>query len=547
MNDIEGKLKSIFNDFGVDLINNPFKLYAIFSDYYPNDLIERKVLKGILQADINLAENLKAVQSDEQMDSLIAQLVKPGLNETIIRTFIESFSSILGVRNKSNNATHVTKKQNKTVLSNENLDGILNHNKPQNDPIFDDTGNNIPHSGKTAFTQTTSSGNRTVNQIKKKHHFWLPIVLALVVLPGYFGIGLYQSNSYIADIRAGVSNETSFFETMPFMESILDWRLKATVNKTVKSYNKGKSGYEETAETVSSFTSSEIGKYAQKKLSLLEKLSASKQAYKQGIEQSDNENYIGAAQSLSNVIKEDSLYKKAMKKKKKIKKDFTKDLTSEIENAVANADYTEAVTFANIGGDCYPSDNQLAGLKKAGNDCGNPFIYQIVHNIYKDIKKVEKDKDNKKQDCYSMMVFKLDDTHFLLGALFGTVEGSGVSDYSIVCYDITPDDISEISQSEYQASMEGKGKLKKLEFKWEPDISKKDKEENLYTQFIKMGPNYEGDTSGISYINKSEPAQKSDGNQPSYLSVLGWAGIEFFGIAASIAIMGFALKKFISG
>lgn len=42
-NNIEEKLKVIFDDFGVDLIDNPFKLYAIYCDYSPNDLEERKI------------------------------------------------------------------------------------------------------------------------------------------------------------------------------------------------------------------------------------------------------------------------------------------------------------------------------------------------------------------------------------------------------------------------------------------------------------------------------------------------------------------------
>lgn len=391
--------------------------------------------------------------------------------------------------------------------------------------------------------QSTNSGKNIKHSVKKKHYFLRALLFCIVVFAGYFGIGFYQSNSYIKNIEDGISDKSAFLEAAPFMDHVLDRTLKTAVDKTVKSYNKGKSGYEEATEKISVFASSEINEYALEKLNLLEKLSTSKQAYEQGTAQAENKNYIEAAQSLSNVIEEDSLYKKSKKLKKKIKKDFTEQLISEITNTVSNADYANAVKFADIGGKCYPSDDELSGLKKAGDDCGNPFIYQIVHNIYKNIKKVEKDKDNQKQDCYSMMAFKLNNTHFLLGALFGTVNGSGVSDYSIVCYDIVPDGITKISQSEYEDSMKGQGKLEKLEFKWDPDISKKDKEEKLYTQFIKMGPTYEGDTSGVSYITQNEPAETSSSNQPSFFKLFGVVGLEFLAVFIGIAILVGSIKK----
>lgn len=523
-------IKKIYEEEGVEIYLDKYRYYCLAEDYISDQddqfleqlyyCVENNILKILYQVHMEKSpqEREKLIQKAKTQFS---QYQTYSVRETdlFFKNYMDAFGWKRVEPKKKNNTS---KSKNSTQSSTVNSSTTSNLKEKTYEELLEDC--NFEEMLRRALEEIDDPSPKQESTPPKprvkRHHFLHLFFLIIIVIVGYFGIGLYQSHSYIANIEAGVLNETSFFETFPLMNHVLNWKLKTTVDKAVKSYNKGKTEYEEAYAEVSVFTSSStIGEYAQQKLALLEKLSTSKQSYEIGMQESDNEYYVDAAWYLSHVIKDDSLYKKAQKSKKKIKKNFTKEITSRIENAVSDANYDEAVRLAGIGGTCYPSDDKLSGLKRAGDDCGNPFIYQIVHNIYKDIKKVEKDKDNKKQDCYAMIVFKLDDTHFLLGSLFGTVEGAGVSDYSIVCYDITLNDISKISQSEYKTSMEGKGQLEKLEFRWDPDISKKDKEEALYEQFIKLGPNYEGDTSGISYISKSESAQNSS-NQSSVWTFL---------------------------
>lgn len=529
-------IKKIYREEGVEIYLDKYRYYCLAEDYISGN--DDQFLEQLyLCAENNILELLYQVHketSPRKQDRLLQKAKKQfsqiqNCSSEDAASFFQNYADAFGWK--------ITTKSAEDEKFEEDLAKIL-----RGEYVLPSEQQETPPIKFVSPGESTSSGNTSKHRVKKKHHFLRWLFLIIAVLAGYLGVGIYQSNSYISNIETGVSNETTFFETFPLMDYVLDWRLKATVDKAVKSYNKEKITYEEASSEVSVFTSSSIEKYAQEKLTLLKKLSTSKQSYKLGVEESDNEYYIEAAWDLSHVAEEDSLYKKAKKLKKKIKKDFTKELTSKMEKAVSDADYVEAVRLSGIGGTCYPSDDKLSGLKRAGDDCGNPFIYQIVHNIYKDIKKVEKDKDNKKQDCYSMMVFKLDDMHFLLGALFGTVEGSGVSDYSIVCYDITLDDISGISQSEYKSSMEGEGQLEKLEFRWDPSISRKDKEEVLYEQFIKLGPSYEGDTSGVSYVSKSEPAENSS-NQPSAWRLLLAAILQGAAVIVVIIIMVKVIKS----
>lgn len=529
-------IKKIYKEEGVEIYLDKYRYYCLAEDYI-SDKDDQFLEQLYLCAENNILEFLYQVHketSPQKQDRLLQKAKKQfsqiqNCSSEDAASFFQNYADAFGWK--------ITTKSAEEEKFEEDLAKIL-----RGEFVLPSKQQKLPTIIYVPVEEDTSSGNTAKHKVKKKHHFLRWLFLIIAVLAGYLGVGIYQSDSYISNIETGISNETSFFETFPLMDYVLDWRLKETVDKAVKSYNKGKTTYEEAFSEVSVFTSSSIEKYAQEKLTLLKKLSTSKKSYKLGVKGSDNEYYIEAAWDLSHVAEEDSLYKKAKKLKKKIKKDFTKELTSKMEKAVSDADYVEAVRLSGIGGRCYPSDDKLSGLKRAGDDCGNPFIYQIVHNIYKDIKKVEKDKDNKKQDCYSMMVFKLDDMHFLLGALFGTVEGSGVSDYSIVCYSITLDDISGISQSEYKSYMEGEGQLEKLEFRWDPSISKKDKEGVLYEQFIKLGPSYEGDTSGISYISKSEPAQNSS-NQLSAWRLLLVAILEGAAVIVVIIIIVKAIKS----
>ena len=60
-----------------------------------------------------------------------------------------------------------------------------------------------------------------------------------------------------------------------------------------------------------------------------------------------------------------------------------------------------------------------------------------------------------------------------------------------------------------------------------------------------MGPTYEGDTSGVSYITQNEPAETSSSNQPSFFKLFGVVGLEFLAVFISIAILVGSIKKFL--
>ncbi len=462
MSKLKDSLLELYNEYHGYVDDDYDVIYYLYSDYYPNNIQERTSLKRILE--LGILSKLMSVETEHHIDEIKEDLIEYGIDKSIAVALIDFFIDILRIR--------IVQESNQSVEKSIPK-GSLDETQEESVPV-------------------NSSKNRL--RFKKIYLFVVSIILFLCV---YLFVGTHCANDYVKSI---INHETDhaieikgqILDKYPCMQSLLQWRVENKITEYIDSYNEDKTDYRTAKGIIEKLAYPAIDDYVELQLSILNDLKSSKAMFEKGIQKMDTDDYIAATKYFYEVIDSDSNYVLAQEKLLDIAEKFKYSIIYEIKNAINDNDYDTACQYAYIGSH-YSEDSDLKGMKRAADYCGNPVIYNIVENMVDHLELFETKYINNRQKCESIAIFQVDN-------LFYLVQVGYTDDY----YELSDELMDPISFNEFDEYLNSIGEIKKLELSWDINLEESEKREFLFNQFLKFGPTYTGDSTGISII-KTEP------------------------------------------
>lgn len=465
-----------------NILDDPYRLYSAYSDFFPEKENAKQNLKIFLEEDFLTIT--RQLTKSEEVDSAISQLVSFNVKKSDARILVHTFCDLLKINIQ----------EEKIKISN---------------PVY---SARQAASQTFTFTKTTKKENIIRSLFHKINPKFIPIILsaltALITIV-YFSapIQAYLGVQKIVTGEASQYQITESLDRLPLGSTFFHFYLKKEIRSVVEDYNNETLSYPFALRQISILRNDDISEYTDEQICLLNELKSSMIAYRKGVSNLEKKNYLTAIKSLNSVIESDKNYKSAQALLKQNQNTFQDTIIEEINMSINAGEYDEVQEYAVIGME-NSKDQQFQEIMNTAILCGNPYIYHISKQICDNFKKIEKDKNNKSEPCYKLLFFNLDDTHFLLGAQFGITaqeeDSISASDYSIVCYQITADKLKKISEKKYRKLLTQYGTTEKLTVDWNSQLSSSEKQEKIYQELLKLGPCYTGAKDGLSIITDDE-------------------------------------------